>query len=966
MNENRSGVIVKAPQPSARGSWQSVRSWTDARRIRQHEDKVLFILTLMIGAVVGLVVVAFILLTENLGSRMYPAGGAAWRRLVVPLLGALITGYLLKRYFPNARGSGIPQTKTAMFLRGGVIKFRTVLGKFGLSSVSLASGIALGREGPSVQVGAGIASTLGRQLGLSPETIKALVPIGSAAALSAAFNTPIAAVLFTLEEVMGDLHARVLGAIVLSSATSWMVLHLLLGDEPLFHVPAYQLVNPLEFGFYAVLGLIGGIVSVCFVKLLLWLRKYFLRMPAWTEYIQPAAGGLLVGVMGWFVPDVLGVGYNHVSEALNGRLALEAMALLVGLKLVATAGCYASGNAGGIFGPSLFIGAMMGGAFGGGAHVLLPDYTGSVGAYALVGMGATFAGIIRVPMTSVIMIFEITRDYSIIVPLMIANLISYFISSRLQKEPIYEALLHQDGIHLPIAAREREESPRVSRGVRPAEEILSSNETVEQTLKTIHREISAWPVIDGNLLLGMVTLAQLDEATRQGIGSNRIGDLLPLPDPKVDPPAEVFPHVHADHPLETAVRRMAQTGLAVLPVVSRSNLRELLGVITMNDALAVYKRETNGAIVGQPAQGATESSIPIRGGLLAVLLVMVALAGFLGYFYHGQRTARAEQNFQQGTELLDGGQFPEAIERFRSALSISHSNSDRLALGLALVKAGRLNEAAIYLRELIRIEPSSSPANLGLARIAVQEGNAQEAVEYYHRAIYGSWPEQTSTNKVQTRIELIETLGKLGRRTQAQAELLSLMAEMPEDITIRKQVGGLLLDYGLAKESTQVFQGLLQKQPRDAEAYAALGRAELSLSNYPAAEAAFKNALRWNPGDPASKKQLDTVQQILILDPTSHGLTSLQRYERSRKLMEAVLGSLTQCVATAPTAIPPSVTDLSDEGRKNLLHRGRPSSYGDATETNISLAERMWKARSEVCGLSSDQALAKLMTQLSK
>ena len=214
----------------------------------------MLVLTLIIGAIVGLVVVAFILLTENLGAKLYPAGGAPWRRLMIPLVGALGTGFFLFRYFPNARGSGIPQTKMALFLRDGYISFRTVLGKFGLCSVSLASGIALGREGPSVQVGAGIASVLGRRLGLSPASVKALVPVGASAALAAAFNTPIAAVLFSLEEVMGDMHAPVLGSIVLSSATSWIVLHLLLGDEPLFHVPAYQLVHPVEFVFYAAAG----------------------------------------------------------------------------------------------------------------------------------------------------------------------------------------------------------------------------------------------------------------------------------------------------------------------------------------------------------------------------------------------------------------------------------------------------------------------------------------------------------------------------------------------------------------------------------------------------------------------------------------------------------------------------------------------------------------------------------------
>ncbi len=413
--------------------WRSLLTWGSTDKSRQYEDKVLLVLTLIIGAVVGLVIAAFIYVTENLGSRMYPAGGAPWRRLLIPVAGSLLTGWLLSRYFPNARGSGIPQTKAALFLRDGFISFRTVLGKFGCSSVSLASGIALGREGPSVHVGAGLASVFGRKLGLSAERIRELIPVGASAALAAAFNTPVAAVLFSLEEVMGDMHAPVLGSIVLSSATSWIVLHLLLGDEPLFHVPAYQLVSPYEFGTYAVLGVVGGFVSVAFVKLLLWIRKRFADLPRWSGWLQPAAGGLVVGIMGWFVPDVLGVGYQHVSEALNGQMAVEVMALLVVLKLVATAACYGTGNAGGIFGPSLFIGAMMGGTVGSVAHQLLPDYTGGVGAYALVGMGAAFAGIVRVPLTSVIMIFEMTRDYSIIVPLMISNLMSYYISYKLQE-----------------------------------------------------------------------------------------------------------------------------------------------------------------------------------------------------------------------------------------------------------------------------------------------------------------------------------------------------------------------------------------------------------------------------------------------------------------------------------------------------------------------------------------------------
>ncbi len=428
--------------------------------IREREDQVFLLLTLVIGVLTGLAVVAFILLTERLGMRLYPVGSAAWRRVLIPVLGSLGMGYLLYRYFPDARGSGIPQTKAALFAREGRITPSTALGKFFCTAATLASGIPLGREGPSVQVGAGIASVLGRYLGLSSERVKALLPVGASAAIAAAFNTPLATVVFSLEEITGDLHAPILGSVVLASATSWVVLRLMLGNHPLFHVPQYELAHPLEFGIYAVLGVAGGLVSVVFTKVLLRTREWFMSLPKRTVWLQPAAGGVLVGVMALFVPQVLGVGYGYVGDALNGRMALGIMALLVILKLFAVTTCYGSGNAGGIFGPSLFIGAMLGGTVGGIAHHLLPQYTASAGAYALVGMGTLFAGIIRAPMTSVLMIFETTQDYAVIVPLMISNLVSFFISARLQREPIYDVLALQDGIHLPSAATRQQRGGR--------------------------------------------------------------------------------------------------------------------------------------------------------------------------------------------------------------------------------------------------------------------------------------------------------------------------------------------------------------------------------------------------------------------------------------------------------------------------------------------------------------------------
>lgn len=540
------------------------------------------ILTLVIGAIVGLVVVAFILLTERFGARLYPAGGAAWRRVLIPTIGSLGMGYLLYRFFPNARGSGVPQTKAALYAREGRISVKTILGKFFCTSVTLASGIPLGREGPSVQVGAGIASVLGRKLGLSPEKVKALIPVGAAAAVAAAFNTPLAAVLFSLEEVVGDLHAPVLGSVVLASATSWAVLRLLLGNHPLFEVPQYQLVHPAEFVLYAVLGVAGGLVSAAFTRLLLGLREKFLALPRKTLWFQPVVGGLLVGLMGWFVPQALGVGYNHVGAALNGNMAWKLMALLLVLKLVSVAVSYASGNAGGIFGPSLFMGAMLGGVVGTIGNRLFPGHVASPGAYAMVGMGTAFAGVVRAPMTSVMMIFEITRDYAVIVPLMISNLVSFFIASRFQKEPIYEVLAHQDGIHLPTAeSRKQEGRLRVQEAMRAATETLDAGTSVQDAQAGIAASgMHAWPVCSHEGVIGVIGRDAIESAVKDGEATKSLEELIETGD---------FPHVHTDHSLHSALDRMGAGGVEVLPVVSRADVHQLLGIVTLDDVLALYR-----------------------------------------------------------------------------------------------------------------------------------------------------------------------------------------------------------------------------------------------------------------------------------------------------------------------------------------------------------------------------------------
>jgi CIC family chloride channel protein len=338
-------------------------------------------------------------------------------------------------------------------------------------------------------------------------------------------------------------------------------------------------VNPLEFGIYSILGVVGGLASVCFVKLLLNIRIWFRRLPKSTLWLQPAAGGLLVGLFGWFMPEVLGVGYDYVDRVLGGDFPVKTVALLAVMKLIATPACYGSGNAGGVFGPSLFIGAMIGGTVGSIAHTLFPHVTGNPGAYALVGMGTAFAGIVRTPLTSVIMIFEMTRDYSIIVPLMISNLISFFISQQLQREPIYEALALQEGVYLPTGeSRDELAGIRVSEVMRAGVQPLPPDAEMASAKQRLKQENSnSWPVADGNQLLGVISSHQIEAAT-------------PAPSTVLDlvRSADEYPYVHLDHPLSYALDRMGAKGVDVVPVVSRANIHQMYGVVTLKEILATY------------------------------------------------------------------------------------------------------------------------------------------------------------------------------------------------------------------------------------------------------------------------------------------------------------------------------------------------------------------------------------------
>lgn len=544
-----------------------------ARERRLRDNQLFLALAIIVGVLAGLSAVLFALAIERVSRVLFGLDPTAVRFLIVPTAVSLVTGAMLVRWFPEARGSGVPQTEAAFHLRGGEIPGRVAVGKFLTGVLCVGSGHSMGREGPSVQIGAAIASTVGRWAGVSPDRIKALVPIGAAGALAAAFNTPVAAVLFSLEEVIGDMNASLIGSTVVASVASVVVERAILGNEPLFHVPPYQLVHPGELAAYALLGIVGGAISLLFSGGLLAARAAFKRLPCRTQIIQPAIGGALLGVLLVIRPEILGVGYEYVSQALTGSMLVRTMAILCALKLVATIISYSSGNAGGIFGPTLFLGAMIGGVVGSFVHRVAPFPTAGAGAYALVGMGTLFAGVIRAPMTSVFMVFEITQDYQILVPLMVANLLSYVIAKRFQPTPVYHALLHQDGVHLPASDAESQRTWSVRDVMTPSVTLVPAQNSVGSALALMDdRHVNTLLVGTDLHFAGIVTRAAIVDALSRDARTAPLSTLI------VDSPA----HVHPDHGMDVLFDRWHKAD-GVLPVLARENIGRIEGVITLDD-----------------------------------------------------------------------------------------------------------------------------------------------------------------------------------------------------------------------------------------------------------------------------------------------------------------------------------------------------------------------------------------------
>ena len=462
------------------------------------------------------------------------------------------------------------------------IPLRTAVGKFITSALAIGSGHSLGPEDPSLQIGASLASALGRRMRLSRDRMRLIAPVGAAAGLAAAFNAPISAVLFVIEEVIGRWTAGILGSVVLSAVSSVVVMRWFLGSESLFQNPAGA--TGAAFGADRVLhswrrGRAG--VGVVFVGHCERCGRAARPCRCGRSIFSRRIAGLLIGIMAVLgAPQVMGAGYEYMDQAMHGQFTWQFLALLAGLKIIATLLSFVSGTPGGMFAPTLFIGAMLGASVGGAQHAFLPHLSGSPGTYALVGMGVLFAGFLRAPMTSVFMVLEVSGNYSIIVPVIVANTFAYVISRALQPIAIFDVLTRQDGLDLPSMEEQREEDIlRVEDAMHPV------GGPVLDALSTVGDALQAAEKSTGDELLvrlnpggwSLVKKQQLRALIDEGKGGLSLDSLA----------TGQVPYLHPDQPLDMALRYVDRWPL--VPVVSRADFRKLEGVISKSDVLERYR-----------------------------------------------------------------------------------------------------------------------------------------------------------------------------------------------------------------------------------------------------------------------------------------------------------------------------------------------------------------------------------------
>ncbi len=584
------------------------------------EGLILLVMAVLVGVSTGIAAVFFIRLIAFIQTFFYggaeqilPAFGRVWL-VLVPVTGGLLVGPIIAKFAQEAKGHGVPEVMQALILRGGRIRPRVALAKIVASALCIGTGGSAGREGPIVQVGSALGSSIGQWLHLSDERIKNLVACGAAAGIAATFNAPIAGVVFSIEVLLSELQVAVFGNVVVSAVAASIVSRIFLGSRPAFEIPGYVMHSPWEIILYIFLGLLAAFVGVLFIRMLYFTEDAFdrLAVPLW---IKPAIGALLLGILAYCYPyvgtisyispddmalglpltenypHIFGSGFLFLEEVLQGKAPFFLLFLLVFLKPLATSFTLGSGNSGGVFAPSLFTGAMLGGTFGYVAMHLFPHLTIEIGAYALVGMAAVFSAAARAPLTSMLIVFEMSNDYRLILPLMAAGMVASTFAQWLHSESIYSLKLSKRGIHFD-QGRDMDIMQTVQ-----VEEVMNKSPITMQREQTVaelfaafqETHLGGFPVLNSNKeLYGMVTMQDM-ERTIQDIERTLHRKEVNLRDLKIwdvatPEPVTVFP----DEPIWSAIKKMAPRDLARLPVVARNNPKQFMGLISRSDIVRAY------------------------------------------------------------------------------------------------------------------------------------------------------------------------------------------------------------------------------------------------------------------------------------------------------------------------------------------------------------------------------------------
>ena len=564
------------------------------RRWKLSEHQVLIILSVVVGVGGGFGAVIFRWLIGFFHTLFFDYGTLLFSQItahpkflipLIPMVGRLLVAPITYRLAKEARGHGVPEVMLAVALRGGIIRPLIALAKSIASSVCIGSGGSAGREGPIVQIGSALGSTVGQMFKMSGERVKILVGCGAAAGISATFNAPIAGVLFALEIILGDFTMHAFSPVILSSVIATVISRAFVGNYPAFVVPPYALVSVWEMPMYIGLGLLAGVFSALFVKVLYKTEDIFETLRV-NNFLKPALGGLILGIMGIFYPQVFGVGYEAISLALHEQTVVWVLFILVFMKIVATSLTLGSGGSGGIFAPSLFMGAMLGGFFGTIVHLAFPQVTATPGAYALVGMSAVVAGTTHAPITAMLIIFEMTGDYRIILPLMLSSVLSSLLSHRLSGESIYTMKLARKGISLKAG---KDISILGSVFVREVMshrwESISFSMPLGKLLPFVESsKESIFPVVDykGDLE-GTISFQDI----RSLITKRGLDDLVIVKDVVSSNPLTLFP----DETLINALQKFGLQDVEALPVVERHNPKKLVGVLKRGDVILYYNRK---------------------------------------------------------------------------------------------------------------------------------------------------------------------------------------------------------------------------------------------------------------------------------------------------------------------------------------------------------------------------------------